>query len=192
MKLLLLLISSAVINNIVLVRFLGTCPFLGMSRQMKTGVSMGLATTFVLVGAGVVTWLVDRLVLMPMGLEYLRTLAFILVIAVFVQFVEMVIRKSNRALYDAFGIYLALITTNCAVLGLSLLVSDKAYSLAETVVFAIGTGLGFTLALVLMAGIREELAYVKVPRAFEGTALALTIAGLLALAFMGFSGMVPI
>ncbi|MBE3598343.1 MAG: electron transport complex subunit RsxA [Limnochordaceae bacterium] len=192
MKLLLLLISSALVNNIVLVRFLGTCPFLGMSRQMKTAVSMGLATTFVLVGAGVVTWIVDRAVLVPMQLSYLRTLAFILVIAVFVQFVEMVIRKANRALYEAFGIYLALITTNCAVLGLALMASNKAYDLAETAVFGVGTGLGFTLALVLMAGIREELAYTRVPKAFEGTALALTIAGLLSLAFMGFSGMVPI
>ncbi|WP_324717397.1 electron transport complex subunit RsxA [Carboxydochorda subterranea] len=192
MKLLLLLISSALVNNIVLVRFLGTCPFLGTSRQMKTAVSMGLATTFVLVGAGVVTWIVDRAVLVPMQLSYLRTLAFILVIAVFVQFVEMVIRKANQALYEAFGIYLALITTNCAVLGLALMASNKAYDLAETAVFGVGTGLGFTLALVLMAGIREELAYTRVPKAFEGTALALTIAGLLSLAFMGFSGMVPI
>ena len=192
MKWILLLVSSALVNNIVLVRFLGTCPFLGMSRSIKTGASMGLATTFVLVGAGAVSWLVDRLVLEPMDLRYLRTLAFILVIAVFVQFLEMVVRRTNQALYEAFGIYLALITTNCAVLGLALMASNRGYGLGETMVFGLGTGLGFTLALVLMAGIREELAYAPVPRAFQGTALALVIAGLLSLSFMGFAGLVPL
>ncbi|HEY8426626.1 MAG TPA: electron transport complex subunit RsxA [Limnochordales bacterium] len=192
MKWILLLVSSALVNNITLVRFLGTCPFLGMSRSIKTGASMGLATTFVLVGAGAVSWLVDRLVLQPLDLGYLRTLAFILVIAVFVQFLEMVIRKTNRALYEAFGIYLALITTNCAVLGLALMASDRAYDLVETMVFGLGTGLGFTLALVLMAAIREELAYARVPGVFEGTPLALVIAGLLSLSFMGFAGLVPL
>ncbi|WP_324668719.1 electron transport complex subunit RsxA [Geochorda subterranea] len=192
MKWILLLVSSALVNNIVLVRFLGTCPFLGMSRSIKDGASLGLATTFVLVGAGAVSWVVDRLVLQPLDLGYLRTLAFILVIAVFVQFLEMVIRKTNRSLYDAFGIYLALITTNCAVLGLALMASNRAYDLVETMVFGLGTGLGFTLALVLMAGIREELAYARLPRAFEGTALALVIAGLLSLSFMGFAGLVPL
>ncbi|NLG69455.1 MAG: electron transport complex subunit RsxA [Firmicutes bacterium] len=192
MKWILLLVSSALVNNIVLVRFLGTCPFLGMSRSIKDGASLGLATTFVLVGAGAVSWVVDRLVLQPLDLGYLRTLAFILVIAVFVQFLEMVIRKTNRSLYDAFGIYLALITTNCAVLGLALMASNRAYDLVETMVFGLGTGLGFTLALVLMAGIREELAYARLPRAFEGTARALVIAGLLSLSFMGFAGLVPL
>ncbi|MEW6048780.1 MAG: electron transport complex subunit RsxA [Bacillota bacterium] len=192
MKWLLLLIGSALVNNVVLVRFLGTCPFLGMSRSIKTGASMGLATTFVLVGAGVVTWLVDRFLLIPMRLGYLRTLAFILVIAVFVQFLEMVVRKTNRKLYEAFGIYLALITTNCAVLGLALTASNSSYGLGETAVFGLGTGLGFTLALLLMAGIREELAYAPLPRAFEGTGLALVIAGLLSLSFMGFAGLVPL
>ena len=192
MKWILLLVSSALVNNIVLVRFLGTCPFLGMSRSIKDGASLGLATTFVLVGAGAVSWVVDRLVLQPLDLGYLRTLAFILVIAVFVQFLEMVIRKTNRSLYEAFGIYLALITTNCAVLGLALMASNRAYDLVETMVFGLGTGLGFTLALVLMAGIREELAYARLPRAFEGTALALVIAGLLSLSFMGFAGLVPL
>ncbi|BAS29243.1 electron transport complex protein RnfA [Limnochorda pilosa] len=188
-ELLLLFVGAALVNNFLLSRFLGICPFLGVTREVKAAASMGAAVTFVMLVTGVVVWLLQTYVLGPLGLAYLQYVAFILVIAVLVQLLEMVIRKMSPALYEAFGIYLPLITTNCAILGLALLVVINGYSLAQTLVFAIGSAAGFTLAMVMMASIREEMEFADVPPALQGTALSLLIAGLMSLAFLGFSGL---
>jgi len=188
--LLLILISAIFVNNFVLARFLGICPFLGVSKKVETALGMGMAVTFVMTVATVVTWYIQTFVLVPFGLEYLQTIAFILVIAALVQLVEMVVQKTSPALYQSLGIFLPLITTNCAVLGLAVLNIQKDYSFLEGVVFAIGAAGGFTLALVLFAGLRERLELSAVPKPFRGTAIALITAGLLSLAFMGFSGLV--
>jgi electron transport complex protein RnfA len=186
----LLMVSAILVNNILLLRFLGNCPFLGVSRKMDTATGMGLAVIFVLTLAGMITWLVYRYLLVPLSLEYLRTIAFILVIATLVQFVEMVIQKAAPPLYEALGIYLPLITTNCAVLGVAIINIDERYDLITAIFFSFASACGFALALVLMAGLRERFALVAIPKPFEGTAIGLVTAGLIALAFSGFAGLV--
>ncbi|SHJ89019.1 electron transport complex protein RnfA [Malonomonas rubra DSM 5091] len=189
-ELLLILVSAVFVNNFVLARFLGICPFLGVSKKVETALGMGMAVIFVMTVASVVTWFIQYLILTPFGIEYLQTIAFILVIASLVQLVEMVIQKTSPVLYQSLGIFLPLITTNCAVLGVAVLNIQKSYSFIESVVFALGAGLGFTLAMVLFAGLRERTDLCPVPRSFQGTAIALVTAGLLSLAFMGFAGLV--
>jgi electron transport complex protein RnfA len=189
-ELLLILVSAVFVNNFVLARFLGICPFLGVSKKVETALGMGMAVIFVMTVASVVTWLIQYLILIPFGIEYLQTIAFILVIASLVQLVEMVVQKTSPVLYQSLGIFLPLITTNCAVIGIAVLNIQKSYSFIESVVFALGAGLGFTLAMVLFAGLRERTDLCPVPKSFQGTALALVTAGLLSLAFMGFAGLV--
>jgi len=186
----LIMISAVFVNNFVLARFLGICPFLGVSKKVETALGMGMAVTFVMTVATVVTWLIQYFILIPFGIEYLQTIAFILVIAALVQLVEMVVQKASPVLYQSLGIYLPLITTNCAVLGLAVLTIQKDYNFLEGIVFALGAALGFTLAMVLFAGLRERIDLSPVPRSFRGTAIALVTAGLLSLAFMGFAGLV--
>jgi len=186
----LLMIGAILVNNILLIRFLGNCPFLGVSRSMDTATGMGMAVIFVLTLAGTITWLVHTYILAPLGLEYLRTIAFILVIATLVQFVEMVIQKTAPALYEALGIFLPLITTNCAVFGVAIININEGYDLITSIFFSFASACGFALALVLMAGLRQRFALVEIPKPFEGTAIGLVTAGLIALAFSGFVGLV--
>ncbi|MBW6458049.1 MAG: electron transport complex protein RnfA [FCB group bacterium] len=190
MNLIIIFISAALINNFVLSQFLGICPFVGVSKKIDSAFSMGIAVTFVMVIAAMVTWLIYHMILVPFRLEILEYVAFILVIASLVQLVEMFIRKVSKPLYDALGIFLPLITTNCAILGLALYSVLNEYNFMQTLVYAIGAGAGFTLALVIMAGIREELELVEVPASFKGAAITMIIAGSLALAFMGFAGLI--
>ncbi len=189
MELIGIFITAALINNFVLSQFLGICPFVGVSGKLSSATSMGMATTFVMAMAAMVTYLIQHHILEPLGLGYLQTVAFILVIASLVQFVEMVIKKVSKPLYRALGIFLPLITTNCAIMGLCLFSVMKGYSFAQALVFALGAGSGFTLALVLMAGIREELELADVPAALRGAGITMIVAGILALGFMGFAGM---
>lgn len=189
MSLIFILISTIFVNNFILSRFLGICPFLGVSKQVETAIGMGLAVTFVMALASAITFVVQYSVLDPLGLGYLQTIAFILVIAALVQFVEMIIKKSSPSLYQALGVYLPLITTNCAVLGVALLNIQYEYNFIETIFNGTGAALGFTLAIVLFAGIRERLETSSVPKALEGFPIALITAGLMAIAFLGFSGM---
>ena len=189
MEYLLIFISAIFVNNIVLSQFLGICPFLGVSKKISTSLGMGAAVTFVLTLSTIVTYLVQVYVLDPFGLQYLQTLAFILVIAALVQMVEIILKKVSPALYQALGIFLPLITTNCAVLGVAILVSQRDYNLLESVVYAFSTALGFAVALVTFAGIREQLALVNIPKGMRGMPIVLITASLLALAFMGFSGL---
>ena len=186
----LLIISAVFVNNFVLARFLGICPFLGVSKKTETAIGMSMAVIFVMTIAALVTWLLQAYILIPLGIQYLQTIAFILVIASLVQLVEMVIQKVSPVLYQALGIYLPLITTNCAVLGVAVLNIQKEHTFWESIVFAFGASLGFALALVLFAGIRERLDMADVPKSLQGTAIALITAGLLSLAFMGFAGLV--
>lgn len=188
MEYLLIFISAIFVNNIILSQFLGICPFLGVSRKIDTAIGMGVAVAFVLTLSTIVTWLVQTCVLNPLGIQYLQTLAFILVIAALVQMVEIILKKVSPMLYQALGIFLPLITTNCAVLGVAILVIQKDFDLLSSIVYAFSTALGFALALTVFAGIREQLALVKVPRGMQGMAIVLVTAGLLSLAFMGFSG----
>ncbi|MDP8222627.1 MAG: electron transport complex subunit RsxA [Candidatus Lernaella stagnicola] len=188
-NLLLLAVSAVLVNNFVLSRFLGICPFLGVSKRIETALGMGMAVIFVMTVAGVVTWSLHSLVLKPFSVEYLQTIVFILVIAALVQFVEMVMQKVSPVLYQALGIYLPLITTNCAILGLAVLNVQKETPFLEMLVFSVAAGVGFTLALVLLAGIRERLEFADVPDSMRGTAIVLIAAGLLSLAFMGFAGL---
>ena len=188
MEYILIFISAIFVNNIVLSQFLGICPFLGVSKKIDTALGMGGAVAFVLTLATIVTFLVQKYVLEPFSLEYLQTLAFILVIASLVQMVEIILKKVSPNLYQALGIFLPLITTNCAVLGVAILVIQKDYNLLESVVYAFSTAIGFALALAVFAGIREQLALVKVPKGMSGMAIVMVTAGLLSLAFMGFSG----
>ncbi|MGA1874259.1 MAG: electron transport complex subunit RsxA [bacterium] len=190
MKMILLIISTIFVNNIIFTKFLGTCPFLGVSRKIETAVGMGMAVIFVMALATSITWLVQEFILNRYGIEYLQTIVFILVIAALVQFVEMVIQKISPVLYQALGIYLPLITTNCAVLGVAVLTIQNGYTFMESLVYSIGVAVGFTLALVLFAGIRERLALAEVPESLQGTAIALVTSGLLSLAFLGFAGLV--
>lgn len=192
MKLILLFISAAVVNNFVLSYFLGICPFVGVSKKVSSAVSMGMAVTFVMTIAAAVTWLIYYLILVPAGLEILQYVSFILVISSLVQLVEMFVKKISKPLYDTLGIYLPLITTNCAILGLALFAVLRDYNFIESLVFGIGAGTGFTLAIVIMAGIREELELAKVPKPFEGAGITMIVAASLALAFMGFAGLITV
>lgn len=188
MEYLLIFISAIFVNNIILSQFLGICPFLGVSRKIDTALGMGAAVAFVLTLSTIVTWLVQTYVLNPLGLQYLQTLAFILVIATLVQMVEIILKKVSPPLYQALGVFLPLITTNCAVLGVAILVIQKDFNLLSSIVYAFSTALGFALALTVFAGIREQLSLVQVPKGMQGMAIVLVTAGLLSLAFMGFSG----
>lgn len=188
MEYLLIFISAIFVNNIILSQFLGICPFLGVSRKIDTALGMGAAVAFVLTLSTIVTWLVQTYVLNPLGLQYLQTLAFILVIATLVQMVEIILKKVSPPLYQALGIFLPLITTNCAVLGVAILVIQKDFNLLSSIVYAFSTALGFALALTVFAGIREQLSLVQVPKGMQGMAIVLVTAGMLSLAFMGFSG----
>jgi electron transport complex protein RnfA len=182
-------ISAVLVQNFVLYYFLGICPFLGVSKKIDSAISMGLAVTFVMTITAVVSWLINNLILIPYDLGYLQIVSFILVIASLVQLVEMFIRKISPPLYQALGIYLPLITTNCAIMGLALIAALNEYSFVETVIFGFGSGIGFTLAIVLMAGIREQLDLADVPESLKGAGIALIVAGIMALAFNGFIGM---
>ena len=182
-------LGAILTNNFILVQFLGICPFMGVSKKLDTAVGMGAAVTFVMGLASAVTWVVDAFLLQPLGLEYMQTVAFILVIASLVQFIEMFLQKSVPALYTALGVYLPLITTNCAVLGVAQANITSGYNLIESITYGITGGLGFLLAIVLFASIRERLEFADSPKCFEGFPLALVTAGLMALAFMGFSGL---
>lgn len=190
MELLTIFILAIFVNNFVLYYFLGICPFLGVSKKIDSALSMGLAVTFVMAITAVVSWMINHWILIPYGLDYLQIVSFILVIASLVQLVEMFIRKVSPPLYQALGIYLPLITTNCAIMGLALLAALKNYGFLQTVVFGTASGLGFTLAIVLMAGIREQLELADVPGPLKGAAIGLVVAGIMALAFQGFSGMI--
>lgn len=189
-ELFLLLIGTVLVNNFVLAKFLGLCPFMGVSRQLDAAYGMAMATGFVLTLSAGLSYLVHRWLLAPMGLEYLRTLAFILVIASVVQFTELVMRRESPRLYRVLGIYLPLITTNCAVLGVALLNVQARHSLFESLVYGFGAALGFGLVLVLFAAMRERLEAADVPESFRGAPIALVTAGMMALAFMGFAGLV--
>jgi electron transport complex protein RnfA len=185
-----LAISCVFVNNILLAQFLGNCPFLGTSKKMETAVGMAMAVVFVLVMAGLITWIVDVMVLTKFGLEYLRTIAFILVIASLVQFVEMFLKKSMPALYAGLGIFLPLITTNCAVMGVCLINIKEGYNFMEMLVSSFFYAVGFGFALILFAGVRERIILARVPKALQDTSIGLITAGIIALAFMGFKGMV--
>ena len=186
----LILVSTILVNNFVLSKFLGLCPFMGVSRKLETATGMGLATTFVLTLSSICSYLVNEYLLIPLGLEYLRTIAFILVIAVVVQFTEMVMHKTSPMLYRVLGIFLPLITTNCAVLGVALLNVQEQHNFIQSALYGFGAAAGFSLVLVLFAAIRERIAVADVPKHFEGNAIALITAGLMSMAFMGFSGLV--
>ena len=188
-KLLEITLSAILINNFIFSQFLGICPFMGVSKKMDTAAGMGMAVIFVMGLAAAMSWLINKFLLIPLGLEYLQTLAYILVIASLVQFVEMFLKKGMPSLYSALGIYLPLITTNCAVLGAVLINTQNNYNFIQSVVYGVAGGVGFLIAIVLFASIREKLRFAEYPKAFEGFPIALVTAGLLALAFMGFSGM---
>ncbi|MBE2189092.1 MAG: electron transport complex subunit RsxA [Desulfobulbaceae bacterium] len=192
MEIILIFLSSAIVNNFVLAYFLGICPFVGVSSKLSSAFSMGMATTFVMVITAIVTWLIYNLILVPYHLEFLQYVSFILVIASLVQFVEMFVKKVSQPLYRALGIFLPLITTNCAILGLALFIVLKEYSFIEGIFYGIGAGVGFTMAIAIMAGIREEIELADVPKAFRGAPITMIIAGILALAFMGFAGMISV
>ena len=184
-----ILIGGLLVNNFVLSQFLGICPFLGVSKKLDTAVGMGAAVTFVMGLASAFTWAVNKFLLVPMELEYMQTVAFILVIAALVQFVEMFLQKAMPSLYQALGVYLPLITTNCAVLGVVLQNTQNNYSFIESLVYGITGGIGFLIAIVLFASVRERLEFSECPKSFEGFPIALVTAGLIALSFMGFSGL---
>lgn len=188
MEYILIFISAIFVNNIVLSQFLGICPFLGVSKKVDTAMGMGAAVAFVLTLATIVTFLLQQFVLVPLHIEYLQTISFILVIASLVQMVEIILKKISPPLYQALGIFLPLITTNCAVLGVAILVIQKQFSLIESVVYAFSTAIGFALALIVFAGLREQLALTNVSKGMRGMSIVLITAGLLSLAFMGFSG----
>ena len=188
MEYILIFISAIFVNNIVLSQFLGICPFLGVSKKVNTALGMSAAVAFVMTLATIVTFIIQKTVLDALGLQYLQTIAFILVIAALVQMVEIVMKKVSPALYQALGIFLPLITTNCAVLGVAILVIQKDYSLLQSVAYAFSTAIGFGVALTVFAGLREQLELTNVPKGMQGVAITMVTAGLLSLAFMGFSG----
>lgn len=190
MELLLLFIGAVLVNNVVLTRFLGICPFLGVSKKVETSFGMGLAVTFVMTLASLISYLVYKYILVTFHIEYLYTIAFILVIASLVQLVEMVIQKSSPSLYQALGVYLPLITTNCAVLGIAVINMQAEYSLIKSIINGFGTAVGFTLAIVILAGIRERIQFNDIPKSFKGYPIVLITAGLMAIAFLGFSGLI--
>ncbi len=187
---LLLFVSAAIVNNFVLSYFLGICPFVGVSKRISSAVSMGMAVIFVMTLSSSVTWLIYHLILVPLNLQILEYVSFILVIASLVQLVEMFIRKMSKPLYDTLGIFLPLITTNCAILGLALFAILREFNFIENIFFTLGAGVGFTLALVIMAGIREEVERADVPKVFQGAGITMIIAGGMAMAFMGFAGLI--
>ena len=189
---LLLLVGTVLVNNFVLVQFLGLCPFMGVSSKLETAIGMSMATTFVLTLASLCSYLVEQYILAPLGLTYLRTLSFILVIAVVVQFTEMVVHKTSPTLYRLLGIFLPLITTNCAVLGVALLNINEQHNFVESVLYGFGAAVGFSIVMILFAAMRERLAIADVPTPFKGAAIAMITAGLMSLAFMGFSGLVRV
>ena len=189
-ELLIIAIGSAIVNNVVLSQFLGICPFLGVSKKVETATGMGGAVVFVITLSSLLTSLIYKFILVPLGFEYLQTIVFILFIAALVQFVEMFLKKAMPSLYQALGGYLPLITTNCAVLGVALNCVTYEYNLLESVVYGFSTAVGFFIAIVLMAGIREKIEYNDIPKTFRGTAIVLITACLMSIAFMGFSGMI--
>lgn len=189
-SLLMIAVAAAIVNNVVLSQFLGICAFLGVSKKTETAAGMGGAVVFVITLSSFVTGVIYKFILKPLDIEYLQTIVFILVIAALVQFVEMFLKKSMPALYEALGVYLPLITTNCAVLGVALTNVTKSYGILEGVVNGLATALGFLIAIVIMAGIREKIEYNDIPKRFQGTAIVLIIAALMSIAFMGFSGMI--
>jgi electron transport complex protein RnfA len=190
MDLLLLAIGAIFVNNILLAQYLGNCPFCGVSKKLSTSVGMGLAVIFVATLASIFTWLAFHYILKPYNMEFIRTLAFILIIAALVQFVEIFLKKQSKTLFNALGIYLPLITTNCAVMGITLLNIKYGFNFIEVVVFSASSAAGFTLAIILFAGLRERLFISPVPKAMQGTAIALVTAGIMSMAFLGFTGMV--
>ena len=185
-----IIIGAIFVNNVVLSQFLGICPFLGVSSKVETSLGMGAAVTFVMALSAVVTWLLQTYILVPFEIEYMQTIVFILVIAALVQMVEIVLKKVSPSLYQALGIFLPLITTNCAVLGVAILMIQKEFSLLQGVVYNVATAVGFALALVIFAGLRERIEFEESPKAFQGVPIALITASILAMAFMGFSGLV--
>ncbi|MDR0765733.1 MAG: RnfABCDGE type electron transport complex subunit A [Odoribacteraceae bacterium] len=190
MEYVLIFITAVFVNNIVLAQFLGICPFLGVSKSVPTALGMTGAVTFVMILATLVTFIIQKTVLDPLGITFMQTITFILVIATLVQMVEIILKKATPSLYQALGVFLPLITTNCCVLGVAIMVIQKDYNLLQALVFSTSTALGFGLALVIFAGIREQLAFTRVPAGLQGPAISLVTAGLLAMAFMGFSGIV--
>ena len=188
--LLLLIISSSIVSNVVLSQFLGLCPFLGVSKKTDTAIGMGAAVIFVITIASLVTALIYRYILTPLDLSYLQTIVFILIIAALVQFVEMFLKKSVPALYESLGVYLPLITTNCAVLGVALNAVQYKYNILETVIYGFGTAVGFTIAIVILAGLREKMEYNDIPSSWQGMPIVLVTAGLMSIAFFGFSGII--
>ena len=189
-ELLLIAVGAALVNNIVLSQFMGICPFIGVSKKVETAAGMGVAVIFVIGIASVVTNLIQTVILEKTGLEYLQTIVFILVIAALVQFVEMFLKKVVPSLYQALGVFLPLITTNCAVLGAAITITQKDYGIFEGFIYGLGTAIGFTIAIVLIAGIREKIEHNDIPESFKGTPIALVTAGLMAIAFFGFSGLI--
>lgn len=189
-ELLLIAIGAALVNNVVLSQFMGICPFLGVSKKVKTAAGMGAAVIFVIGIASLVTNVIYQFILKPMHFEYLQTIVFILVIAALVQFVEMFLKKAVPSLYQALGVFLPLITTNCAVLGAAITITQKGYGIFTGFIYGLGTAVGFTIAIVLMAGIREKIEYNDVPESFKGTPIVLVTAGLMAIAFFGFAGLI--
>jgi electron transport complex protein RnfA len=187
---LLILLSASFVNNVVLAKFLGLCPFMGVSSKIDSAVGMGVATTFVLTLAAVSTWIIEFTILRPLGLEFMRIIAFILVIAAVVQFTELYVRKAFPALYQSLGVFLPLITTNCAVLGVALLAVQDDLTFLNTIMFSVGSAFGFLVVITLFAGLRSQLALSRVPETFKGSPIAFITAGILSMAFMGFSGMV--
>ncbi len=190
MDLLLLAIGAIFVNNILLAQYLGNCPFCGVSKRLSTSIGMGVAVIFVTALASIFTWLVYHYILKPYDMVYLQTLAFILIIASLVQFVEIFLKKQSKTLYNALGIYLPLITTNCAVMGIALLNIKQEFNFLEMIIFSVASAIGFALAIVLFAGVRERLMVSPVPQSMQGTAIALVTAGVMSLAFLGFYGMV--
>lgn len=187
-----IIIFAVFVNNVILSQFLGICPFLGVSKKVSTATGMGAAVIFVMTLSTIVTFLLHKFVLLPLGIEFLQTILFILIIAALVQMVEIILKKISPSLYQALGVFLPLITTNCAVLGISILVIQKEYNLLEGVTYTIGIALGFTLAMIIFAGLREHLELVEVPKGVRGIPIALITAGILAMAFMGFAGLVKL
>ena len=185
-----IIIGAIFVNNVVLAQFLGICPFLGVSSKVETSMGMGAAVTFVMALSSLVTWLIQNYILVPLDIKYMQTIVFILVIAALVQMVEIVLKKVSPSLYQALGIFLPLITTNCAVLGVAIAMIQKEFSLLQGVVFNVSTALGFALALVIFAGLRERIEFEEAPKAFQGVPIALITASILAMAFMGFTGLV--
>ena len=183
-----IILTALFVNNIVFAQFLGICPFIGVSKDLSSALGMGAAVTFVMAVATAVTWVLQHTILIPFGLQYIQTIAFILVIAILVQMLEIVMKKVSPTLYAALGVFLPLITTNCAVLGVAIIVAQKDFGFVHSLVYAIATAIGFALALVIMAGIRTQLELADVPRSMKGVPIALVTAGILAMAFMGFAG----